>query len=294
MRRLVAISLSAVVWLAASPARAQPGGADQARLLFDYARELMDKGEYVAAARAFEGAYQMDPQPLTLANAGEAWEKAGRPADAANALDAALGDPRLSEEARAEATAHRDRLAADLGRVRASGGVTFRVGDSRDRQAGLLLFVAPGAHTLHCRDAEGEHARQIRVSAGETIEVSCARPKQTPTPAPLPAPPPPVVDDGVSPLWIAGWVSLGIAGAAGAAGIGLGAAFVSQRDDYEAGALRTRGDHDDLVTLRTATNVAIFSSAALAIVGTTLLIIDAVDDGGDVAAGGCGALCWRF
>lgn len=290
MRRLAAITASAL-WLSAAPARAQPPAAEQARVLFDLGRELMAKGEPLAAARAFEEAYELDPQPLTLANAGDAWEKAGRPAEAANALDAALDDPRLSADARAEATAHRDRVARGLGRVRATGGMAFRVGASRERPAGGRLFVAPGSHTLHCRDAEGTHEQPIRVTAGETLEVSCARPEPAPA-SPAPAPPP-LPDDDASAMWIAGWVSLGLAGAAGAVGIGLGAAFVSQRDDYEAAALRTRDDHDALVALRTGTNVAIFSAAALAAVGATLLIVDAVDDDAvEEALGRC--LCWRF
>ncbi|UJR83949.1 hypothetical protein [Sandaracinus amylolyticus] len=103
MLRLVISGLVALVIATfATSARAQTPSDEQARTHFESGRLYFERGEYDAALREFEAAYELSHRTQLLYNIYLTLERLGRPGDAADRLEAFVAaSPELDDEARA-------------------------------------------------------------------------------------------------------------------------------------------------------------------------------------------------
>ena len=280
-----------------------PAHAETAKEAYLEGEKLFAAKSFVEAAGKFERAYDLEPRAGALARAGESWFQAGRMPEAANAFAAALrvadaAQRPLTDVERDAVEALRQKAASGLGTVRMKGADRFRIGTLPERNAGEDLFVQPGSHGLICIDSEGEHPRIAAAQADTVTEVDCTRePAVEVEPTPVPAPQP-VADDaspGPSALWIAGWVSVGLAGAATAVAIPLGLMFEDRRAAYNDLPTRPQDERDEVATIGTGANIAWFAAGGFAVLGAVLLIVDVTGDDEDAVVTSCApAACIRF
>jgi hypothetical protein len=166
MRRAFGVAVFGIVSTAAVPAVAQSSGQlpvqespqqATARLLFDDARALMQKGEYVQACPKLEAASKLYAGSGVLLNLGDCYEHLGRTASAFAAFGAAaamatrLNRPDHEAEARRRQTALESRLCRLTVHVtRDVPGLVVKDGASAvDRAAwGVALPADPGTHVL--------------------------------------------------------------------------------------------------------------------------------------------------
>src|SRR5688572_12283240 len=121
LRRLGPVLACIAGMLNPSAVRAQAEGgdaqADEARHLYNEAREAFKQDRYREAALGFEAASKMRPHAVALYTAAQAWELASESARAADAYALALSTPKLEDD---QAKRARERLAAlepELGTV---------------------------------------------------------------------------------------------------------------------------------------------------------------------------------
>ena len=163
------------------------------------------------------------------------------------------------------------------------------------------LALEPGEHSLQVRAADHQPLHeQIRVDAGVSrVELTLQPMAELPAPAPNPAPanpaplppsstePLPAVGEGdnSSTLLISGATSLGVGGAAVAAGAVLGALTLSQANEIKSGCkdsvcpLSLQSDAEDAETLGTASTVLLIAGGAVAAVGLVLVLIPGDPEG---------------
>jgi hypothetical protein len=276
-RSCAALAFAASLACAAASASAQapvtmgpqaapnPAAPDPAALERD-ARRAYERREFAVAARGFEAVNRLAPHAALLFNAALAWEQAGDPARAADHYDVALAKGGLDPEQLKQARARLAKLEQSLSTlsVEAQQGAAIRVDGEAAGFAPARVHVKPGDHRVEVDDAEPQ--RVTVVAAEKRALVFAAR---APVAAVTPPPPP----QGTSPLRIGGWVTLGVAGVAAGAAIGLGVAAISARDDFVHGSGSTSVTlHDRAVALRTATNVTWALAGAAAITGVALHI----------------------
>lgn len=279
MKRLAFFLVAFVVAMTgAEPAAAAPESeaADvaRAREVEAEARAAFAKKDHERAAALFAKAHAIAPSAATKYNEAFAWSTAGRPAEAADAYDAALA---LGLEGKL-AEASRERLAtlrAELGRleVRAPKGAQMSVAHARERLVPATVHLEPGSHELTLVHPDGtrtEHTVAAEAGVATVLELASPDP-ETPAPAPAPAPPPPPEESSALP--VAGYVLLGLGGAGAVAMAVTGALTLGAADDYEASGHRDADLRAEAATLRTTTNALIGISAGLAAAGVVLVVI---------------------
>ncbi len=275
-------SLVPPLLLALTCARSATADEDAARELFRSGRAAYERGDFLAAAHAFEQAHAEHRTAAALYNAGLSWPAARRLARAAERYEQALAagdlEPELSEQAR--------RLLAEIEpelgviTVEASGG-SVSVGDTTNAPVPARIRVTPGKHELRLRREDGsELVRRVEVRAGDTARVVF----ESPPPAVAPRigrEPPAARADAPEPATstqaVLGWTSLGVALAASGAAIYLGTRAVSARDAWVDSGLNDRDDYDRAVALRTWTNVAWAGAGVFGVTGIVLLLTDGGD-----------------
>lgn len=198
-RRSGIVCLASVLVLAAGPAWAAHGStkkdtkahsaasgssgdaAADARRFFQAAQKAFDAGRYVDAARAFEDAFHIKPHPAPLINAGDAWEKAGEYAKAAQDFQRVLGLKQSTEQDRADAVDRLARLKPQLGTIELMGkpGQRVRV-DEDEFKGGDRAYVFPGKHKVTLLDVDGARIRSLDVAAGtvRSVELSTLMPSK--------------------------------------------------------------------------------------------------------------------
>jgi len=112
LRRFLGLAL--VVWLLAPVALAQGGDAGDARERFLRGQTAYQEGKYDLAIEEWNAAYALDPRSRILFNLSQAYERAGKLADAVATLEQFLerideGDP-VRETAIARLSTMRERL----------------------------------------------------------------------------------------------------------------------------------------------------------------------------------------
>ncbi len=176
------VALSAVVALAAgalpAPAQAAPPPQEKvedAKHFFEAASKAFDEGRFVDAARAFEEAFRIKPNPAPLINAGDAWEKAGEYANAARDYQKVLKLEQSSQQDRVDAIDRLARLKPQLGTIELLGkpGQRVRV-DDEEFKGGDSVFVYPGPHRVSLIDVDGAKVRALNIAAGTVRSVDVA------------------------------------------------------------------------------------------------------------------------
>jgi serine/threonine-protein kinase len=246
-------------------ARAQAGNATVAQALYDQAKGLMAKGNYVEACPKLEESQRLDPGSGTLINLGDCYEHEGRTASAWSAfLEAAAAAKNVGNTAREHAA--RDRAAQvvaklssieiDVAPASAAPGLeVVRDGLVVDEpQRNTPIPVDPGTHTISAR-AEGRvpWSAEVVVKADHqtttvaipvlvvaTPTAAAAPPSLPPQPVvapavvPAPASPPEPVNDAHGGLGAQRTLAL-VAGGVGVVALGLGTVF----------GVESKSKHDD-------------------------------------------------
>jgi hypothetical protein len=187
-----------------------------------------DRGEYYAAALAFEEAYRRSPRGAAIYNAGRAWERAKDRARAADAFAAALASQDFLGR---DAAIARERLAAlEPGlatiAVRGPPAATVALDGAERGELPRVLHVTPGQHEVRATRRDGTVAvRSVSVAAEEAVTVAVDDAPEPPRPDPVaraanataspptPARDGPAADSTRMPTW--GWLTLGGAGVLG-------------------------------------------------------------------------------
>jgi len=278
---LVALLVGSGALSLSQAARADDERAE-ARELFRTAEAAFSRGEYRAAALAFEAADAKSPNGGAAYNAGIAWEKAGEMARAADAFARALGSGELADARLEDATKRLGALGAKLGvlTISAPRTATFTVAHVEQAKAPRRVHVAPGAHPVHVRWASGKtETRVVRVLAGSEKQLELVEPGPGDPGAEAaeePATPPKNVgpsveerDAGGGP-W--GWVLVSAGALSLATGTFLLSRGLSAREDFEASGRADADAHDRAVSYRTWSTVALLGGGALGGAGVVVLL----------------------
>lgn len=211
-----------------------PAEQAAAKALFDEGKALYEKGQLEEACQRFEAARRIESTPGTLLNLARCHEKLGRTASAYGALDEAVTVARRlgDEERRAYAERWMKELEPQLSRLRveverAEGDLSIQL-DGKELHPGALgtaIPVDPGKHTV---EAAGRGRAPFRTTVDVeprpgtvTVRVPAqAATTTTTTPPARPKPPPPG-----PPYWNGQRIGGVALGAAGIAGITVGAVY---------------------------------------------------------------------
>jgi tetratricopeptide (TPR) repeat protein len=248
----------------------QPGlaVADEANAAKSFAAgsSAFSRGEFRTAAAEFERAYQEEPHPAPLYNAGLAWLAAGRMDHAADAFAAALEMDGLSAE---QATDAQQRLRDSekslsvVTLVGAPRSAKARIDDGPLLDSRSRFHALPGAHKVTLADGDFDDSRAFNAARAEPVQVQFGGSSS----------------EDVPPLLIA---SIGLFGAAavfGGAAIGTGITGLSARDEavlrIDQGVIDQTTE--DLIgeaeSLKIATNVLWTLSALSAVGGGVVLLL---------------------
>jgi hypothetical protein len=189
---------------------------------FDEGASAYARGDYRAAALAFEEAYRRSPHGATLYDAGVAWEQAKAYDRAADDFALAIDDPALDPKHAVDA---RRRLASaekkvGLVAITAPSTAAISAGAIAGGHAPLRVHLPPGAHTIEARFPTGVVlTREVRVAAGTSANVDFATeeppqsvpgavPNAVPSAPERAEPPPP---EKRPPYAVLGWIGIGAA-----------------------------------------------------------------------------------
>jgi hypothetical protein len=181
----------------ARPALAQEGTA--AARSFQTGSQAYARGDFRAAAAAFDQAYGIAPRGAAAYNGGLAWEAAGELVRASDDYARALRTADLGSAERADATGRLKALESRVGRLSVfapdDAEITVDGAEVTGRARGM--HVAPGTHAVRVTYESGHvESRSVRVGAGELMEV---RLESHDAPAPAPEPLPSVAPSSSSP-----------------------------------------------------------------------------------------------
>jgi tetratricopeptide (TPR) repeat protein len=275
---------------------------DAAAEVFRAGSKAYARGEYRAAALAFEAAFREVPHAASAYNAARAWERAGDPARAADLYRAALDVPRLTDEEQADATARVAALEPGLGVLWISAGAVVSVAHVSRARAPLRVHLPPGEHEVRLELPDGrEERRRVRVAGGERVRLTPAPPAHRaaaaqPGKGPVRTASAPPADDSPAPgLAIAGWVTLVGAAALAGTAVALGVMALDARDEFDDSGWTDQSLYDEASTLRTWTNVAWVGSGVLGLAGGGLLVASWRSARTSVGVGpGAGSIRVRF
>jgi len=277
-RARLAVIAAIFVLLGASPARAQgaparggdePSARARASESFREAKAAFARGDFAAAAAAFEQAARLAPHPATWLNAAEAWERRGDLVHAAEDCDRARDVSGEDESYRREVDARLARVLAAVGTLEAAGprALSIRVDGGDAQQLPARRRLAPGVHRVVTVDvATGrERAEEVTLRANHVTRFD-ARAFADAPPAIR------VADDRARPgPPAATWICFGLAGAFAVPATIFGVSTLAAKSDYDAAP--SRDALDRFKRDRTLTDVSLAAALTALGVGTALWII---------------------
>jgi hypothetical protein len=271
---------------------ASAGDRDKAAAeIFRTGSKAYARGEYRAAALAFEAAFREAPHAAAAYNAARAWERVSEPARAADMYEAARAIAGLSDDEVTDATARLAALATTLGMVDITTPGLVTVAHVARVRAPRRVHVTPGDYEVELELPDGRiDRRRVHVAAGGSVRVEIAQPPPTAAPEPAAATVRPANTStgrserqehaSTSPVAVAGWVTLAGSAAVAGVSIALGVMALDARDEFDAKKWADQDLHDRAATLRTWTNVGWVATGVLAAVGITLLVVRAASPDG--------------
>jgi hypothetical protein len=259
---ILAIALATGALSTIAPGRAL-GQEAKAASLFRAGSAAYERGDYAAAAVAFEEAHRRAPRAATIYNVALAWQAAGELGRAGDAFEACIAFGGLEPSSLEDARARLRVLDPQLGVVRITGpdGYVASLAHVSDAALPRRIRLRPGDYEVRARAPDGgTFTRPIAVRAGTTLEVSFEPPAATP-----PAKAPELQRT-------LGWVALGTGVAFGLATAGLGVAALDARDRFAQSNYTDRDARADADTLRTWTNISLVAAAVFSITGVVLIL----------------------
>jgi len=284
------LSILALLFIVGAP-YARADDAAEARRRYNEGKAALEAGRYREAALHFEATGRLRKHAAAPYAAAMAWDKAEEPARAADNFHRALELPGLNAKSKKEAQERLELLEQSLGTVVVSGPDTLVVQFEGSTEANppARLHASPGINTLLVARDEKIERRDVKLNAGEVVELDVTEPLAEPEPEPPPPasasateeppPPPPIVEvdtDSKQTRKIIGYSAMGAGVLSAGVAITLGFKTMSARDDFEAD--HTQSSYDDAKGLRTWTNVAWAGAVVLGGVGAALVFWPTKDD----------------
>lgn len=293
------LSAALALALVARTAGATPEREDDAERLFREGQKLLEERRYGDACPKFEAAYAKDGNLGTLINLAFCHEEQGATWYAW--LEYREAEVKALEQNRPErrefvrkrlVTLERSLTKAVVENPREEGLVDVLVEDRRipEAEKGVPFFVEPGERkvTFRARGKKQAVAMIEFAKAAKITKVAVPAMEEAPEEpdAPPPAPPPPapapivVVEPTSNGTRLAGYVALGVAGAAFVTGAVTGILTMTNpcadnfMHDKEPGCETTerRSDYDRGATMGVVSTVSFAAAAAFGAVGLTLLL----------------------
>jgi tetratricopeptide (TPR) repeat protein len=248
---------------------------EAAQTAFARGQESFERKEFRNAALSFERAAELVESGAAHFNAGRSWEAAGDRPRAVVAYDRALANPKLLPQQREEAGRRAGRLRRELGVLRVRGRGRVSVAHLHNVAVPLDVYVEPGSHIIIVHDPVGTRRVAASVERRGVVDVRTdaptqPRPRQQAAPVVPPDKSSRAAGGTTQPY---GWAAYGLGAVAAGASVYLGVNALDARDQFEASGRRDVDAHDRAASLRTWSNVAAGSAAALAILGTYLVFI---------------------
>lgn len=247
-----------------------------AKEIFAEAQAAFARGDFVAAASAFEETARIQPHPAPLMNAAEAWERAGQPVRAAEDCDRVLAMPDLAPAFADPARARLARLSSSIATV----NVTTPVGSYAQVDAAppdripFRKRLAPGSHVVALRGT-GEASvatRNLELAGGEVVDVAFAPPRTDGAIFNDPPPRPPPPRRSAAPP-IGSFVAFGFGAVALGTTTYFGVRTLDLRSEFER--TPTLDIADDFDTAKVVTNVLVGVALVSLAAGVVLWIISA-------------------
>lgn len=278
MRATSSLALALALALVVGVAHAE--GQRDVATLFEEGMSAYRRGDFRAAALAFEEANRRAPHGDTLYDAALAWTQAKVHERAAEDFAAALADPQLDAQHAADARRRLAEAESKVGRLQVTGPADARLRVDAREESSLPanMYLAPGSHTVQVRFARGEpESRTVELTAGATLvsafEAPPAPAVAKPEPAPwvrkTPAPSPPPRSKVLPAL---GFTGLGLGVAAGLTSAILGGQALAAKNDFDDSGFTDAGARDRAATFRTATNATWIAGAVVGVAGVACLV----------------------
>lgn len=276
------LSIIALMFVVTAP-QARADDAAEARKRYNEGKAALDAGRYREAALHFEATGRLRKHGAAPYAAAMAWDKAEEPARAADNFHRALELPGLDNKSKKEAKQRLDLLEQSLGTVVIAGPeeLIVQFEGSTEANPPARLHASPGINTLLVARGDKIERRDVKLNAGEVVEMDVTEPLAEPEPEPPPVassapveppPPPPPVEvstDDHQTRKIIGYSAMGAGVLSAGVAVTLGFKTLSARDDFEE--QRTQAAYDDAKSLRTWTNVAWAGAVVLGGVGAALV-----------------------
>jgi hypothetical protein len=282
---LVALSASSPLW--AAPTEPTDAERKEAKALANEGLALFGKGDYTGAVERLGRAEALVPLPTITLQRARALERLGRWVEAKGAFGIVVATdlpktaPPVHKKAVADARKELSELEPRVPRLTVILQPAMRPDDTITIDGRLVtdpqepyFELDPGEHVVDVARTDGGHARStVTLAASEkrTIELSFA------TPAPK-APPPPSPSPGMPMLEIAGWIGVGVGGAALVVATATGVPAIGLAGDLEARCPNDRcpaSAYDDLSeydALRWTAGVTLIAGVLLAGAGSAAVL----------------------
>jgi tetratricopeptide (TPR) repeat protein len=226
-----------------------------------------ERGEYAAAAQAFELAYALSPHAAALFNQARALERAENTARAADAYERALARAELRPQDKADCEARLAALSGTLGSVVITGPPESRasIGSLDQARLPIRAHLTTGRYELALVRKDGVRATLlVGVTAGHVTELRV--PERG---VPWSDAQPPMAPERARPTrWkipTSAYLTAGVALSAAGLGTYMGISGLNARDRFDASQHTDQSAHDSAVRSRTTANVAFAVSVAAAI-----------------------------
>ncbi|NUO48051.1 MAG: hypothetical protein HOV80_04260 [Polyangiaceae bacterium] len=280
---VLALVLTAMSWMGSAR-------ADSAQEWFAKGKEASERGDYQAAARAFDEAYALEAFPIAKYNAAENWFEVPGGKEAARAADAYRvaieADERVSEgrlkldsTLRARALDRLARLSQSLCLVEATTPVGAKISVDRlvDVPIPTRFYLAPGTYSVSGTLEPGD-VRTAKIVCKANASASVVWPRaEAKVVAPPPVVPPRDVPKQPEPQPFDAQLAGGIAtmvlgGAFAGAAIGLGVHTLEVRDEFVATGNADADLRDEAVSFRSATTAMWILSGVAHATGLVVII----------------------
>jgi hypothetical protein len=254
---------------------ASPALADEdpttAAAMFKAASAAFSRGEYRAAATAFEEADRRAPRAAAIYNAALAWDEAHENARAADDYALALERKDIAAASASRARERLTILAKSLVVAEVvAPGATIAIGHAR-RPAPTKVYLAPGEYTVTAIWPDGhQDSKKVSLESSQTIAFDPPPPPAVVVEKPIEKPRPVVTVSHAQQNVGIVMLATGVVGAGAA--VYLGVRALSARDEFYASGHTDRDARDRAASLRTWTNVAWVSAGVLGAAGAILIV----------------------
>jgi len=279
---LVAVSLAGLPGAARAEDLPTSDLNAEARARYKQGTEALTAHRYVEAALHFETATSKNPHAVAWYMAAEAWERAGKPERAADALARALEVPGLSPELGEKIRPRLKVLESTVGTVLFGGATSYRVAMDGNTTVAppARLHGLPGTHTVTIVPPDRPRfRREVSLTAGTELAVTLGEGEDDEVKPVVAAPSEAktvvkVVEREVpapgEPRRYVGFATLGVGAAALLGGLALGAGALDAKDAYATS--RTQESFDHVRSLQAWANVSLVAGSVLAVTGIVLVL----------------------